>query len=116
MIKNPEALINRRRRQIHVHSIIYYHLNTSIVSDAVFDGWAKELVGLNRSYPELLHKGYSPTLFADWTGDTGMHLPAYDATLSLAESLLRTSVKKKWAQVPLSKNDAWKGDVGYSII
>lgn len=84
-------LINRRRRQLHVHSVVYYFLNTSIISDATFDTWAKELVTLNEEHPEFLHKGYLPGLFVDWTGDTGMHLTLRDETMALAQQLVRYS-------------------------
>lgn len=82
-------LINRRRRQLHVHSVIYYHMNTNIVDDSIFDSWAVELVSLQNNFPESKHSGYMPDLFANWTGDTGMHLPATDSTYALAERLLK---------------------------
>jgi hypothetical protein len=85
------SLINRRRRQMHVHSVLYYHLDTTLISDAVFDKWAVELASLQKKYPESLHQGYMPGVFASWTGDTGMHLPVTDAAYSLALSLLKIS-------------------------
>ncbi len=84
-----EALINRRRRQMHVHSVIYYTMNTSIVDDATFDKWAVELVSLHSKYPQYIHKGYMPSLFNTWTGDTGMHLPITDSAYSVAMSLVK---------------------------
>lgn len=88
-------LINRRRRQIHLHSVIYYYLNTSIVPDALFDEWSNELVALNAKHPEYLHVGYMPSLFVDWTGDTGMHLPAHDRVIALAEQMVNQHVRMK---------------------
>ncbi|WP_375790254.1 DNA ligase LigA-related protein [Paenibacillus agricola] len=35
-------LIARRRRQIFVHSAIYYRLGTSVIDDATFDRWGRE--------------------------------------------------------------------------
>ncbi len=87
-------LINRRRRQIHVHSIIYYHYHTTIVNDAVFDQWSEELVQLNKDYPELIKQGYLFQLFEDWTGTTGMHLPLHDRTQNLAEILLQLALDR----------------------
>ena len=39
-------LINRRRRQLLVHSIIYYRFDKNIVSDSVWTEWAIELADL----------------------------------------------------------------------
>lgn len=80
--------INQRRRQLHVHSYLYYFRDESLVDDATFDRWANELVELQAAHPESLHKGYLPSIFADWTGDTGMHLPVRDEVVGLAEWLL----------------------------
>ena len=82
--------INRLRRCLHVHSVIYYHLDNSIVPDEVFDRWSVELVELQSASPEALTQGYRPDLFADWTGETGMHLPATPDMLALAGVLMET--------------------------
>ena len=39
-------LINRRRRQILVHSIIYYKMNDNLISDNTWSEWALELENL----------------------------------------------------------------------
>ena len=83
-----EERINRLRRNLHVHSVIYYHLDTSIVDDAVFDRWAVELVKLHSQHPELIEQGYLWEHFKDWTGDTGMHLPINDKVMYLAKWLV----------------------------
>ena len=111
-MNDPMNLINRRRRQLHVHSIIYYHLNTSIVEDAVFDKWANELVALHKNHPNLVNKGYMPSTFADWTGDTGMHLPAKNDVLALAEWLVAYAQKNNHAQGQAPKREARRGEVG----
>lgn len=108
-------LINRRRRQMHVHSIIYYHMHTNIIPDATFDKWAVELASLQKDFPHLVHKGYMPGVFANWTGDTGMHLPMTDAVYTLAEGLLRTAQNKNHPATPGTKKKTqkrWEG-VGY---
>lgn len=122
-IKDPEELINRRRRQMHVHSTIYYYLNTSIIDDATFDKWAVELANLQKQYPQFKHTGYMHTVFADWTGDTGMHLPVTDTALDLAERLVADAENRTGTPVPIQSQsrqkagsgrlDAWQGDVGY---
>ena len=45
--------INRRQNQILLHSCIYYKFGTSIISDAQFDDWSKELVKLRKENPEI---------------------------------------------------------------
>ncbi len=35
--------VNRRQRQILVHSFLYYQLNENIIDDFTFDKWSKEL-------------------------------------------------------------------------
>ena len=47
-----KALIKRRRRQILVHSYIYYILNDNIISDAQWSAWAEELEQLQKDYPK----------------------------------------------------------------
>lgn len=93
--QSPIEKINQRRRQLHVHSIIYYHLNTSIIDDATFDKWSAELVELQAKHPEFKHKGYMYGIFTDWTGDTGMHLTITEDALATAEWLVEQHNKEK---------------------
>ena len=44
--------IRQRRRQMLVHSYIYYELDDNIVSDAQWAKWAKELEQLQKNYPK----------------------------------------------------------------
>lgn len=111
----PLELMNRRRRQLHVHSVIYYHMGTNIISDATFDKWSNELVALNKKHPELLHTGFKHDLFADWTGDTGMHLPMHDDTHALAVWLLAYKQNNGGALAHPTNTTGWAGDVGYKI-
>jgi len=113
--EDPMVIINRRRRQLHVHSIIYYHMGQNLIDDATFDAWANELTALQASYPESKHKGYLPSVFEDWNGNTGMHLPMREEVIALAESLVRLAEKKNWTPTATQKPDAWKGDVGYRV-
>ena len=50
---SPLSLINRRRRQVLVHSCIYYRFNENIVSDHTFDRWCRELIELQAKYPDI---------------------------------------------------------------
>ena len=60
--------------QILIHSYLYYSLDTSLVSDSVFDTWCVQLVRLQRAYPELSkHVGYYYT-FKNFDGCSGYDL------------------------------------------
>jgi hypothetical protein len=90
--KQIEELIHRRRRQVLVHSIIYYKYGESIVADAVFDSWAKELTKLQKDNLQLSESiPYMRYQFADFAGETGYHLPLHDKRASaVAEQLMET--------------------------
>lgn len=49
-----KELMQRRIRQILVHSCIYYEYDTNIVDDSTYDKWGKELVELIKKYPHYL--------------------------------------------------------------
>lgn len=76
--KEIKELINRRRRQVLVHSCIYYRFGTSVVSDKQFDEWAYELRNLQEQYPELAKRCVYAEEFEDFDGTTGYHLPLAD--------------------------------------
>lgn len=53
--------VNQRRRQILVHSFLYYQLNTSKVDDHKYDSFVNDLIDLQAKYPEIAEQG----IFAD---------------------------------------------------
>lgn len=67
--------IQQRRYQMLVHSYLYYQLNTGIVTDQDFDGWARELVELQENYPEESRKARYYEEFKDFDGSSGFDLP-----------------------------------------
>lgn len=67
-------LMNRRERQILVHSYIYEDLNKNIIDDASWDLWAKELVYLFQCYPGHAERSAYYKYFVGWTGDTASDL------------------------------------------
>lgn len=71
-------LINRRRRQVLIHSIIYYRFDENIISDAMWTKWAMELADLQRKYPEESSQCVYSEAFADFDGSTGFNLPLED--------------------------------------
>lgn len=67
-------LINRRRRQVLVHSYLYYKSDTSIISDFTFDTWCKELVQLHNDHPKESSKAVFQEAFSGWQGFSGYDL------------------------------------------
>ena len=65
--------ILQRRKQIVIHSMIYYRMGTSIVDDYTFDKWARELVSLQKDYPQESKNTKYYEEFKDWDGTTGMN-------------------------------------------
>lgn len=81
--------INQRRRQMLVHSCIYYVFDENIVSDATWSRWAMELVDLQKAYPEIANDCVYSDAFKDFDGSTGFHLPVRDPwVIGTAERLL----------------------------
>ncbi|AYN57762.1 DNA ligase [Arthrobacter phage DrManhattan] len=87
------ALIERRRRQILVHSILYYKLDRPLIADHVYDKWAQELIRLQTDYPDIAaHVGYHDEAFQSFTSSTGFDLPLDDpAANRVARDLLTYS-------------------------
>ena len=70
-----KELISRRRRQILVHSVIYYKLNENLIDDATWSRWALELEELQESYPQLAMQCPLNDAFIGFDHSTGMSLP-----------------------------------------
>jgi len=67
--------IEQRRRQILVHSCLYYQMDSSYISDATFDNWCKELVEMQQNHPSESKVGIYYDYFKDFTGSSGFDLP-----------------------------------------
>lgn len=68
-------LIQQRRYQLLIHSCIYYYLDDSIITDRQWDKWAKELLNLQSSYPNISKQVSLYKYFKDWDASTGAFLP-----------------------------------------
>lgn len=66
--------IQRRRRQILVHSYMYYELNDSTIDDATWSERALELETLQRDYPEESRAAKYFEEFKDFDHSTGADL------------------------------------------
>lgn len=88
-------LISRRRRQILVHSVIYYKTNDSIISDYTWSIWAKELYDLQNDHPDIAKNCPYAEAFKDFDPSTGYNLPLDDDwAVSTAHRLLRDRNKR----------------------
>lgn len=76
--KDVAELLNRRRRQILVHSIIYYKMDDNLISDSTWSAWATELEELQKKYPDIAAKVPYAEEFKDFDHSTGMNLPLDD--------------------------------------
>ena len=72
-------LIQRRRLQILVHSCLYYEMDTNLIDDKQWDTWARELVDLQKQYPDISKEVDWYEAFADWDASTGAFLPLKDS-------------------------------------
>lgn len=68
-------LINRRQRQILVHSCLYYRMNITMIDDHQFDYWSKELVRFMEVYPILAEESLYYQEFKMFDGSSGYDLP-----------------------------------------
>ena len=66
--------ISSLQRWIIVHSILYYELDFTLVSDKIFDANAKQLVELQNTFPKDATKSKYWYVFNDFDGSTGFHL------------------------------------------
>ncbi len=69
-----KALIEQRRRQIMVHSYIYYELNTNVISDEKWSLWAEELKELQDNFPEISNNAFYAREFEDFNPSSGYYL------------------------------------------
>lgn len=84
--------IQRRRLQILVHSCIYYHFDSNIISDKKYDEIGKELVMLQNEYPGIARKVCWAEAFKGFDASTGFDLPIKDPwVINKARQLLKIS-------------------------
>lgn len=71
-------LIARRRRQVLVHSVLYYCLNENLVSDSKWAEWAVELENLQNQHQDIAAKCPYAKDFLGFDHSTGYSLPLDD--------------------------------------
>jgi len=82
ILKEEQSIANeikRLRKIILVHSVIYYRMNTNIISDIQYDKFAKKLQKLQNENP-LISKKVEEFYeeFKNWDGCSGFNLPLGD--------------------------------------
>ena len=87
-IMTIEEKIKQRRRQMLVHSYIYYELDQNIVSDTKWAEWAKELEKLQHDYPDESKRVEFYDMFQDWDGSSGAFLNFGENIKTVAKILL----------------------------
>lgn len=94
------AKIQQRRYQLLVHSLLYYELDMSIVTDSQWAEWGKELVELQNAHPDISEKVIFAEAFKNFDPSTGYDLPYHDEQIiNIAYRLLcqETSAEKEEA-------------------
>lgn len=87
--------IEQRRRQMIVHSCLYYVYDYNIVSDYQWSQWGLELKDLQEKYPEIADKVIFAECFKDWDASTGFNLPIHDEwVMDKAEALMKRGQKQ----------------------
>ncbi|WP_137743397.1 DNA ligase LigA-related protein [Robertmurraya siralis] len=94
-----EELIHRRRRQILIHSYLYYEMNTNLIDDHTYDLWTKQLAELQKQHPnESKNIDFYYDIFVDFDGSTGFHLPKeawmHDVCLRLINEHKRRTINQ----------------------
>jgi hypothetical protein len=89
-------LIHRRRLQMLIHSKLYYDMDTNLITDKQFDEWGRELVKLQRDYPNIAKRICYAETFKDWDASTGAFLPLQDPWVTRkAQQLLKINQNMK---------------------
>lgn len=84
------AKIQQRRYQILVHSLLYYALDITLVPDAKWAEWAKELVQLQHTHADTASRVIFAEAFKSFDGSTGYNLPYNDEqVVNIAHRLLQ---------------------------
>ena len=90
--------ILRDRLRLLVHSKIYYDFDHNLISDKDWDAMAKELVVLQRDYPDISSQVDWYDAFKDWDASTGAFLPLNDPWVVMKA----TQISKRTPQIKKS--------------
>lgn len=96
--------IRQRRRQMLVHSYIYYELNENIIDDSTWSMWAKELEQLQKDYPKESAEVEEYENFKNWDGSSGAFLNFGENIKTVAKILLENQNKKSKYEIKSQKS------------
>ncbi|MBA4542929.1 hypothetical protein H1164_08440 [Thermoactinomyces daqus] len=89
-----KELIKRRRKQILVHSCLYYRMNHTEIDDHTYDQLGKDLQLLQKTFSELSKEVIYHEYFKDYTETTsGFDLPIHLPEIVEAARRLKSSVE-----------------------
>ena len=108
MSQTIKEKIRQRRRQMLVHSYIYYELNQNIVSDHKWAEWAKELQELQQKYPKESAEVEDYEQFKDWDGSSGAFLKFGENIKTVAKILLELKSGSKISNSAILVRDSTK--------
>jgi NAD-dependent DNA ligase len=83
------AVLNRLRRNVIVHSVIYYRFNRNLIGDGDYDQLCVTLDEMQKANPELCKAAVFPEDFENYDRSTGMNFMDHDWGIRAAEKLLR---------------------------
>jgi len=87
------AIVNRLRRNIIVHSVIYYVFNRNLISDSDYDKMCQKLARIHKKYPKLCSQAVFPKAFKNYDPSTGMNFINHKWGNRAAERLLKSHNK-----------------------
>lgn len=91
-IEQIKSEILRRRKQVLVHSCLYYQFNTNLIEDYQYDRIARRLAELQIAYPDISNNlGYHDKDFKDFGLDhcySGFNLPRSSPEVVRAAQML----------------------------
>ena len=86
------AVMSRLRRQIIVHSVIYYHFNRNLILDGEYDELCVKLYKMQQEHPLLCQHAAFAEDFIDYDPSTGMNFAEHEWGLRAANRLLNSIV------------------------
>lgn len=102
---SPTTKMSYLQRRVLVYSMMYYEYNESCVSDQFYDGISKQLVRLQKRYPDEFKETEYYYAMYDFDGTTGFDLPdrLNDSDKNRIE-LISNVIYRKWKRKRRKRN------------
>lgn len=84
------AVMSRLRRNVIVHSVIYYRFNRNLILDGEYDQMCKQLYEMQKARPWTCKKACFPEDFINYDPSTGMNFTDHPWGIRAAERLLKS--------------------------